>query len=69
MSTRMTAKQLLDLAEECADCGKKHRPVKIGPSQVTWANNGHPYRTRLYVLTGQPHGVTIAALRQLAGLP
>jgi hypothetical protein len=64
---RMTADQLIAAAVACVDCGKEHKPRKTG-SYTSWAGpDGHPYRTRLYQMTGNSHSNAVAALRVLAG--
>lgn len=62
----MTARQLIAAAATCTQCGKEHKPRKEG-SYVTWAaRDGHPYRTRMFQMTGDSHSDAIAALRKLA---
>ncbi len=62
----MTAEKLIAAASACVDCGQEHKPRKTG-NFTTWAaRDGHPYRSRLYQMTGQSAGPAIAALRQLA---
>lgn len=63
---RMTAGQLIAAAVACTECGREHEPRKTG-SYTSWAGpDGHPYRTRLYQMTGDSHSGAIAALRMLA---
>ena len=62
----MTAEQLIAAATTCVTCGKEHKPRKAG-SYTSWAaEDGHPYRTRMFVMTGDSHGAAIQALWQLA---
>ena len=64
----MTVKELLDKAAECVTCGKVHTYRQEG-RYGTWAGrDGHPYRTRLFEMTGNAGPGTLAALRELAGL-
>ena len=63
---RMTAEQLIAAAVACVDCGKEHKPRKLG-NYTTWAApDGHRYRTRLCQMTGDSHSRAIRALRVLA---
>jgi len=63
----MTAEQLIERAVTCVTCGKVHQPHQITPHQQTWAGkDGHPYRTRLYAMTGDSCGRAIEALRLIA---
>ena len=66
----MTANQLIAKASECATCGKQHKPFRTLSGGQSWADrtDGHPYRTRLFDLTGTSSGPVIHALQQLAGI-
>ena len=63
---RMTAEQLIAAAVTCVQCGREHKPRKLG-NYTNWAApDGHAYRTRLYQMTGDSHDRAIEALRVLA---
>jgi hypothetical protein len=64
----MTAEQLIQAAMTCVTCGKVHKPYRAG-NATSWAGrDGHPYRTRLFQMTGCSCGSVIEALRQIAGM-
>jgi len=62
----MTAEELIKAAVTCVTCGREHEPRKSG-NHVSWAGaDGHPYRTRIFMMTGDSCSSAIAALRALA---
>ena len=63
---KMTAEQLIQAAVTCVTCGKVHEPRQIGNYRSWAGRDGHPYRTRMYSMTGDSHGGAIEALRLLA---
>jgi hypothetical protein len=68
--TRMTAKQLIDLAAACTVCGMEHKPRKFGIVASSYAGlDGHSYRPRINQLTNASAAAVVKTLRELAGEP
>lgn len=65
----MTAHDLITALETCVTCGEIHQPWSPYPNAQSWASqkDGHPYKTRMYAMTGDSSMRAIAAMRAIAG--
>jgi hypothetical protein len=65
----MTAKQLIEAAAACVECGKEHKPRQIGEHQWSWAAlDGHSYRAMIYAMANVNAVAMIDALRKLTAV-